>query len=53
MRGREEGERRSFTAYFLLQVLHSSGQSFRSSWSVVLDVIQSATQMQRCAHTHT
>ena len=33
--------------YFLFQILHSSGHSLGSSWSVILEVISSATRLQK------
>ena len=33
--------------YFTLQVLHSCGHSLGSSWSVILEVISSATRLQK------
>ena len=33
------------------QILHSSGQSLQSSWSVILDVINSATTLQRSGNS--
>ena len=33
--------------HFSFQILHSSGQSLGSSWSIILEVISSATRLQK------
>ena len=37
---------------FLFQILHSSGHSLGSSWSIILEVISSATRLQKYVHVY-